>query len=98
MQFIDKHNIKILVLQETKLPDKSKPPVIPHFTLVCKDRARDNGGDLAFFVHEYILFQTLPDIVLDDYIKSQAIKLGNFSIYNIYIPMNIVLGSSLNTT
>ena len=64
ISFIDEHQIKVVVIQETKLSVNSTPPVIPNFTLVRKDR-RDNGGGVAIFVHRSILFAQAPDLTGD---------------------------------
>ena len=84
--FIDENNIKIVVLQETKLTANSSPPNIDGFTLVRKDRGKDKGGGLAIFIHKSIIFQHLDNLPEDNHTESQAIKVGNIKITNIYIP------------
>ena len=83
--FVKEHNIKIIMLQETKLTTKSKDPHIPNFTLVRKDRGKDKGGGLAFFVHDTILFQPKP-VQDDPHIEALCIKVGNIEIVNLYLP------------
>ena len=85
ISFIDEHQIKVVVIQETKLSVNSTPPVIPNFTLVRKDR-RDNGGGVAIFVHRSILFAQAPDLPEDGHTESNGIKIGDIKIRNIYIP------------
>ena len=85
ISFIDEHQIKVVVIQETKLSVNSTPPVIPNFTLVRKDR-RDNGGGVAIFVHRSILFAQAPDLPGDGHTESNGIKIGDIKIRNIYIP------------
>ena len=84
--FVNEHNIKIIVLQETKLTNKSKTPEIPNFVLVRKDRKRDTGGGLAIFIHSSIIFQEYDPFPDNQYIESQAIKIGDIILANIYIP------------
>ena len=84
--FIYQHQIKVAVIQETKLSDKSTSPDIPNFTLVRKDRASDSGGGLAIFIHKSIQFLKLPDLPTDGHTESLGVLLGDTNIYNIYIP------------
>ncbi|MCP3662806.1 MAG: hypothetical protein GY696_09960, partial [Gammaproteobacteria bacterium] len=83
--FIDENQIKVVVIQETKLSENSTPPVIPNFTLVRKDR-RENGGGLAIFVHKSILFAQASDLPEDGHTESNGIQIGDIKIRNIYIP------------
>ena len=84
--FVNEHHIKIIVIQETKLSDKSSPPAIPDFTLVRKDRSKDKGGGIATFVHKSILFSNNTDLPADGHTESLGIKVGNINIRNVYIP------------
>ena len=86
ISFTDEHQIKIIVLQETKLTNKSTPPIIPNFTMVRKDRDTDSGGGLAIFIHKSILFAHAPDLPEDGHTESAGIQVGNIKIRNIYIP------------
>ena len=84
--FIIEHNIKIVVLQETKLTAKSTQPNMDGFTLIRKDRGRDKGGGLAIFIHKSIVFNTPDNLPDDNFIESLAIDIGNIKIINFYIP------------
>ena len=84
--FLHQHQIKVAVIQETKLNNNSTSPDIPNFTFVRKDRDTDNGGGLAIYIHKSIQFLKLPDIPGDGHTESQGVKVGDTNIYNIYIP------------
>ena len=84
--FVHTNNIKILVLQETKLTSKSQVPNIPNFTLVRKDRDRDTGGGLAIFIHDSIYFEPVQELLTDNITENLSVKVGNITISNIYIP------------
>ena len=84
--FVIENNIKIVVLQETKLTANSSPPSMDGFTLVRKDRGRDKGGGLAIFIHKSIVFTTADNFPDDNFIESLAIDTGNIKIINMYIP------------
>ena len=81
-----KNNIKIAALQETKLNENVKTPEIPQFTPVRKDRERDKGGGLIFYIHESILFEQLPNIQVDPIFETLAIKIDDTTLINVYIP------------
>jgi hypothetical protein len=85
ISFINEHQIKVVVLQETKLSSKSAPPDIPDFTMIRKDR-KNNGGGVAIFVHKSILFAQAPDLLNDGHTESNGISIGNIKIRNVYIP------------
>ena len=86
IQFVHDNNIKIIVLQETKLNNKSKIPTIPNFTLIRKDRERDMGGGLAYYVHSSMDFTPGLEPVNDNITESQSFRVGNININNLYIP------------
>ena len=83
--FIYNHNIKVVVLQETKLSPNSNTPSIPNFTLIRRDREKEGGG-LAIFIHKSIQFTDIPNIHTDNHTEAIAIEIGNISLINIYIP------------
>ena len=60
MVWLQKEEIKIAAIQETKLTEKSKLSTNEMYTLVRKDRGKDKGGGLAFLVHKDVPFQLLP--------------------------------------
>jgi hypothetical protein len=68
--FIHQNDIKVAVLQETKLGKKSNNPTIPNFTLVRKDRTSDKGGGLATYIHKSLQFMKLPDIPSDGHTET----------------------------
>ncbi len=84
--FIHQNDIKVAVLQETKLGKKSTNPTIPNFTLVRKDRTSDKGGGLATYIHKSLLFMKLPDIPTDGHTETLGVKVGDTNILNVYIP------------
>ena len=80
------NDIKVCVIQETKLQDKSTVPSFPQFTFHRKDRQNKAGGGLAILVHDSLNFIPLPDPPSDPHIEHQAIKIQDLTIVNIYIP------------
>ena len=56
-EFLKRHNVKVVVIQESKLSSNSKTPSIQNFTTVRKDRRQGQGGGLVtliFFMGIYI--------------------------------------------
>ena len=90
--FIYQNNIKVVVLQETKLTKNSKTPEIPNFIPIRKDRGKDGGG-LAIYIHNSIKHEVCAPIQTDSHIELLAIKIGTTTLTNIYIPPT----SSCNT-
>ena len=93
LHFIEKDDIKIAAIQETKLTDKSKLPAIKNFNLVRKDRGTNKGGGVAFLVHEDIPFQleVTPNALKNDpHTESITISIPGkqkpLKIRNVYIP------------
>ena len=93
MVWLQKEEIKIAAIQETKLTEKSKLSTNEMYTLVRKDRGKDKGGGLAFLVHKDVPFQLLPSPPDDPHTEHLAIKVGTLNIINLYIPPQ----SSCNT-
>ena len=92
-RFLEKHNVKVAAIQESKLTSKSRNPRIQNFTTVRRDRPQGQGGGLLIFIHKSINFrqqpqspETLSDLHLEELTISA--KLGNTEliISNIYIP------------
>ena len=92
-RFLEKHNVKVAAIQESKLTSKSRNPSIKNFTTVRRDRPQGQGGGLLIFIHKSINFhqqpqspETLSDLHLEELTISA--KLGNTEliISNIYIP------------
>ena len=84
--YLHEHQLKIAVIQESKLNCNSTSVDIPNFTTVRKDRVQDNGGGLIIYIHKTIQFQTLPDIRSDGHTEYLGILVGDTNIINIYIP------------
>ena len=55
-EFLKRHNVKVAVIQESKLPSNSKTPSIQNFTTVRKDRRQGQGGSLLTLIHKSINF------------------------------------------
>ena len=55
-EFLERHNVKVAVLQESKLSPKSRSPIIQNFTTVGKDRRQGQGGGLLTLIHKSINF------------------------------------------
>ena len=84
--FIHQHDIKVAVLQESKLGIKSTPPNIPNFNLVRKDRPSAQGGGLATYIHKSVQFMKLPEPPPDGHTETLGVKVGDTNIINVYIP------------
>ena len=91
--FMEKHKVKVAVIQESKLSQTLSTPCIQNYTTVRKDRRLGQGGGLLTFIHKSINFsrkpeppETLGDPHLED--LSISARLGNTDliIANIYIP------------
>ena len=91
---MERNNIHIAAIQETKLTSKAKTKATPNYTLERKDRGNDiKGGGLAFLIHESIPYQkvsTPPSLTGDKHLEELTIQVDNNSeplhIRNIYIP------------
>ena len=57
---VERHKVKVAVIQESKLSSKSKNPCIRNNTTVRKDRPHGHGGGLLVFSHELITFSRQP--------------------------------------
>lgn len=87
-------DISIAGIQETKLNSRSDLLRYAGFNVICKDRKRDNGGALAFMLHNTVQYRfTDGDI---DYrhstIECQGIVIPamsrqKFSIFTIILPV-----------
>ena len=93
LHYMDKNNIKIAAIQETKLTTKSSDPKARNYTILRQDRGRNKGGGLAFLVHESIDFHqepTPPVLENDPFLESMTVTIpcldGNLQVRNIYIP------------
>jgi hypothetical protein len=94
LHYMEKKNIKIGAIQETKLTGKSKKIKTPNYTFVRKDRGTNKGGGLAFLVHKDVTFnlEKTPQILEQDpHMETLTISLpgkNNDPLYirNVYIP------------
>ena len=90
---LERNNVKVAVIQESKLSSKSKNPCIQNYITVRKDRSHGQGGRLLIFIHRSITFSkqpSSPESLSYPHLEELSIKaeLGNtkFIISNIYIP------------
>ena len=60
-EFLKRHNVKVVVIQESKLSSNSKTPSIQNFTTVRKDRRQGQGGGLLTLIHKSINFSRKPE-------------------------------------
>ena len=51
-EFLKRHNVKVVVIQESKLSSNSKTPSIQNFTTVRKDRRQGQGGGFLTLIHK----------------------------------------------
>ncbi len=95
LHYMEKKDIKIGAIQETKLTAKSKKLKTPNYTFVRKDRGVNKGGGLAFLVHKDVTFnleKTPPALEQDPHLESITISLPGKNnteplyIRNVYIP------------
>ena len=92
-QLLERHKIKIAVIQESKLSTRSKDPSIKNYSTVRQDRQRGQGGGLLMFIHESIKFtRTTPTAPPkeDQHLEVQQVIIeqsnSQLSITNVYIP------------
>jgi hypothetical protein len=90
---MEKNNILVAPIQETKLTEKSTLKKTPNYTFVRKDRGVNKGGGVAFLVHKDVNFTLEPTPVSleqDPHIESLTISIpgeeNNLHIRNVYIP------------
>ena len=60
-EFLERHNMKVAVIQESKLSSNYRTPIIQNFTTVRKDRSQGQGGDLLTLIHKSINFYRRPE-------------------------------------
>ena len=92
-EVLERHKVKVAVIQESKLTLNSRMPNIQNFTTVRKDRHQGQGGGLLTLIHDSINFSRMPDspdTLADPHLEELTItaKLGNTDVIitNIYIP------------
>ena len=60
-EFLERHNVKVAVIQESKLSSNSRTPNIQNFTTVKKDWHQGQGGGLLTLIHKSINFSRRPN-------------------------------------
>ena len=92
-EFLERHTVKVEVIQESKLTLNSQTPNIWNFTTVRKDRHQGKGGGLLTLIHKSINYSRRPespDTRADPHLEELTIatKLENTDliITNVYIP------------
>ena len=58
---LKRHNVKVDVIQESKLSSDSKTPSIQNLTTVRKDSRQGQGGGLLTLIHRSINFSRKPE-------------------------------------
>ena len=103
-EFLERHKVKVAVIQESKLTLNSRTPNTQNFTTVRKYRHQGQGGSLLTLIHKSTNFSRRPDspdTLGDPHLEELTItvKLGNTDliITNIYIPQQ-ALDNLLLTT
>ena len=91
--FLEQHNVKVAVIQESKLTGTSNTTNFKNYTTVRKDRRHDQGGVLLTLVHKEINYSRTtesPESLADPHLEELTIKskLDNTEliISNIHIP------------
>ena len=92
-EFLEKHKVKVAVIQESKLTLNSQTPNIHSFPTARKERHQGQGGGLLTLIHKLINFSRKPDspdTLADPHLEELTFtaKLGNTAliITNVYIP------------
>ena len=90
---LERNEVKVAVIQESRLSPKSKNPCIRNYTMVRKDRTHGPGGGLLIFIHRSITLSkqpSSPESLSDPHLEelSKKAELGNTKliIFNVYIP------------
>ena len=98
-EYLKKNQISVAAIQESKLRKKSKTPVFQGYSVIRKDRPRDDGGGgLLTLVEESIEYEVLDTSQIEE-TPSQAhqwpfellgvkVKLNNnpLNVFNYYVP------------
>ena len=61
--FMDRKDIKIAAIQETKLTSRNKLMHSSNYTLIRLDRARNAGGGIAFILHNSVKYNPLATVI-----------------------------------
>ena len=60
-EFLERHNVKGAVIQESKLSSNSRTPSTQNFTTVGKDIRQGQGGGLLYLIHKSINLSRRPE-------------------------------------
>ena len=60
-EFLERHNVKLTVIQESKLSSNSRTPSIQNFTTVRKNRCQGQRCGLLTFIHKSVNFSSRPE-------------------------------------
>ena len=85
--FLEKHNVKVAAIQESKFTSMSRNPRIQNFTTVRRDRLQGQGGGLLIFIYKSINFHQQPqspETLSDLHLKELTVS-SKLIISNIYI-------------
>ena len=92
-EFLERHKVKVAVIQESKLTLNSRMPNIQKFTTIRKYRHQCQGGGLLTLIDKSINFYwrpESPDTLADPHLEELTItaNLGNTELFitNVYIP------------
>ena len=91
--FLDAHDVKVAIIQESKLTAKSRSPNIQNYTLVQHDQRQGPGGGLLFCIHNSVSFIRKPQSTtsknnphLEELTISIAMDNTELLITSLYIP------------
>ena len=90
---MERNNVKVVVIQESKPSSKSKNSCIRNYTIVRKNRHDGHGGELLIVIHRSITFsqqlsslESLSNPHLEELTIQAEIGNTKLIISNIYIP------------
>ena len=90
VDFLDKRQVKVACLQETKLTAAARTPSFRNYAVLRRDRPNGGGGGLITLIHQSISFSHLQSPFNDDVTEAIVIKVNlndeYVNIANIYIP------------
>ena len=99
-EFLERHKVKVAVVQELKLTLNYRTPNIQNFTTVRKYRHQGQGGGLLTLIHKSINLSRRPespDTRADPHLEEFTItaKLGNTeliitNVYNLHTPSKLL--------
>ena len=93
--FLQRRDVHVALIQETKLQASSKTPTFPGYTSLRRDRTGGAGGGLLTLISKNVPFTNITEQIIatlpqDTTLEIQSIKIrvGNkdYVLHNIYIP------------